>query len=654
MTTATVGNEVAVAGVPWGRRLPVWALAVILFAGGLPAAADPVLGPWIPLFRGIDHLVATNETRGTDFANLSVAYALRIDLDDPDLRFLPSPRIDEYAPNFRETAGMTVSRYVEVQGVQAAINAGFFRPGEYYLPEGTAMAVNGLQISRGESISPASFDKAACLLMDESNHAQIIATNWPPGPTNGVWTAVSGDYPVLVAGRNIGRQYLGRGGIHDVNPRTAIGLSEDRRFLYWVVIDGRQPGYSDGAWDYETAGWLQVLGAFDGINMDGGGSSTMAVEDVTGRARRLNRSSAVADSGRERTVGSHLGVFARPLEGFIHQIVAKADDDAASLTWRTQLPATSQVEYGPTPELGLQTAEDSALRVSHAVRLTGLQPGTGYYFRLVSREGGTRHVSTDQFLTTLSYFATNEVLTLTNGWRHASAPQADASWTLPGYDDVAWSGPDPALLWVDGRSSGPNPDVQPKATELPIDTGTGFPFVTYYFRTRFPLAQKPAGATLFFTGRVDDGAVIYLNGQEIHRLRMDPSPTLIAPDTLASGFPCEGDASCPDEFSVGVPESDALVAGDNVLAVEVHNYAARSPDATFGLGLVVGEAQSPPETLGIEAGTEGPVLTWTRGGFQLEQAPSPGGPWAPVEGPVILSPYPVPDAPQPTYYRLAK
>jgi len=621
---------------------------------GMPAAADPVLGPWLPLFRGVDHLVATNETRGTDFVNLAVAYVLRMDLTDPDLRFLPSPRIENYRPNSRETAGMTVSRFVKVQGVQAAINAGFFRPAEYYLPEGTAMAVNGLQISRGESISPASFDKAACLLMDEANRAQIIATNWPPGPTNGVWTAVSGDYPVLVTGRNIGRQYLGRGGIHDVNPRTAIGLSGDRRFLYWIVIDGRQPGYSDGAWDYETAAWLLAVGADDGINMDGGGSSTMSIEDVTGNPRRLNRSSAVADSGKERTVGSHLGVFARPLEGFIHRIAALADDDAASITWRTQLPATSQIEYGPTPEMGFQTTEDPALRVSHAMRLTGLQPGLGYYFRLVSREGETRHVSTDQFLTTMSFFTTNEVITLTNAWRHATAPQTDAAWTSLGYDDSAWSGPDPALLWLDGKSTGPNPDVQPKATQLTTDPSTALPFITYYFRTRFMLSAKPAAATLFFNGRVDDGVVIHLNGQEIHRLRMDPPPALIAPDTLAGGFPCDGDATCPDEFAVGAPESDALVAGENLLAAEVHNYNPRSSDATFGLALVVGEAQSPPATLQIQQGSSGPVLTWTRGGFLLEQAASPSGPWSAVDGPVILGPYPVPDSPQPAYYRLLK
>jgi len=622
--------------------------------GGAAAVADPALGPWIPLFRGVDHLVATNDTRGTDFVNRMVAYVLRMDLNDPDLRFLPSPRLENYIPNSREAAGMTVSRYVKVQGVQAAINAGFFRPGEYYLPEGTPMAINGLQISRGELVSPATFDKAACLVMDEANRAQIIATNWPAAPTNGIWTAVAGDYPILIAGENIGRRYLGRGGIHDVNPRTAIGLSEDRRHLYWIVIDGRQPGYSDGAWDYETAGWLKLLGAHDGINMDGGGSSTMSIEDITGNPRRLNQSSAVADSGKERTVGSHLGVFARPLEGFIHQIVALADDDAASITWKTPLPATRQVEYGPTPDLGFQTPEDTTLRESHAVRLTGLQPGTGYYFRLISREGGNQHVSNDQFLTTLSFFNTNEVVSLTGEWRHFTTPQADAGWTLPGYDDSGWSGPDPALLWVDTRSTGPNPDVQPKATELPRDSGTEFPFITYYFRTRFPLPQKPERATLFFTGRVDDGALIHLNGREIYRLRMDPAPTPIAPDTLAKGFACEGDASCPDEFSIGAPESDALIAGENLLAVEVHNYDPHSPDATFGLSLVVGEAQSPPAALQVESGPEGPVLAWARGGFLLEQASSPAGPWAAVDGPVIMSPYPIPDSLGPIYYRLSK
>src|SRR6185436_20417381 len=115
------------------------------------------------------------------------------------------------------------------------------------------------------------------------------------------------------------------GQVHEPNPRTAFGISEDRRYLFLMTIDGRQPGYSEGAYDYETAGWMLILGAYDAINMDGGGSTTMAVQDSTGVPVELNHASAVADSGRERSVGSHLGVFAKPLPGFINDVAATPD-----------------------------------------------------------------------------------------------------------------------------------------------------------------------------------------------------------------------------------------------------------------------------------------------------------------------------------------
>ena len=636
------------------RTLSALAIGILALLPTLRLAADPVLGPWIPLYQGMDRISGTNTTRSTDFQNLMVAYAIRVDLQAPGIRLLASPRIDNYQPNSRETAGMTVSRFVKVRGVQAAINAGFFRPSEYYLPEGTPMAVQGLLISQGEPVSPAGPSYASSLYVDAENHARIYPNNWPAADTNGIWTAISGDYPVLVDGTNVGRKYLSLGGIHDVNPRTSVGLSQDRRFLYLLVIDGRQSGYSDGAYDFETAAWLQLLGAWDGINLDGGGSSTMSIQGVDGNPVRLNQSSAVADSGRERTVGGHLGIYANPLEGFIHTVVVLPDDDAASITWKTLQPATTQVEYGTTPELGLTPDGDTTLLTQHAVRLTGLQPGTGYYFRAVSFVDGVRKVSSDLFFTTKSYLVTNEVVAMTQSWKFTEQSMDGLPWMERGFNDSTWSGPGPALLWVDTRPSGPNPNISPKGTEMPFDASALFPYPTYYFRTHFSLPESRPGTTLSFSGFIDDGAVVYLNGKEVWRLRMEDAPASIAYSTLAVGFPCSGDADCLDEFATGSPVSDALVSGDNVLAVEVHNYNFRSADITFGLSLVVGNAVSVPARLEIREDASSTTLAWERGGFVLQQAPSPEGPWTDVPGPVITSPHTVTASGTPQFFRLLK
>ena len=62
-----------------------------------------------------------------------------------------------------------------------------------------------------------------------------------------------------------------------VHPRTGYGLSKDRRYVYFIVVDGRQKDYSVGATTGEIAEMLKEYGADDALNMDGGGSTTLAV-----------------------------------------------------------------------------------------------------------------------------------------------------------------------------------------------------------------------------------------------------------------------------------------------------------------------------------------------------------------------------------------
>lgn len=585
-----------------------------------------------------------------------VANALRIDLADPGIRFLGTPRLSNYQANLRETAGMTVPRFLQIHRLQAAINAGLFWPPEYYPPEGTPMNVLGLAISQGLLVSPADDPEyAATVLIDASNHAQLVHTHWPVMDTSGVWMAVAGNYSVLVGGTNVGWEYRSNGvHVHGVNPRTAVGLSRDQRHLFLLTIDGRQPGYSDGAWDYETGAWLQLLGAHDGINLDGGGSTLMVMEDSLGNPLPLSRSGALLDSGQERTVGSHLGIYASPLQGFINDVTALADDTAATITWTTLEPATTQVEYGLTANFG-QTGPDQMANVTrHASRLTGLQPDTGYHFRCVSVSGGVRHVTSERFFRTLHYGVTNEVVALTSLWRFTTTPFDDPEWASPDYDDSRWSDPSAGLLWVDARPAELEPAIPSRGAVLPFDPTSEFPFTTYYFRTHFHLPATTAGVALYFSGYVDDGAVVYLNGREIHRLRMEEAPTPIHNSSLATSFPCDGDPTCLDEFTIPGNRIDPLIAGDNVLAVEVHNYNLLSPDVTFGLTLATIEPASVPALLAITNRERQTTLSWTRGGFVLQQADSLKGNWTDVEGPVVSSPYVATESNSTRYYRLRK
>jgi len=76
-----------------------------------------------------------------------------------------------------------------------------------------------------------------------------------------------------------------------------------------LVVDGRQPGYSEGVDRYELVEMLLSFGAYQGINMDGGGSSTLVIRGVDGLPRALNRPIDNNTPGQEREVANHLGVF---------------------------------------------------------------------------------------------------------------------------------------------------------------------------------------------------------------------------------------------------------------------------------------------------------------------------------------------------------
>ncbi|KHE68586.1 phosphodiester glycosidase family protein [Halobacillus sp. BBL2006] len=62
------------------------------------------------------------------------------------------------------------------------------------------------------------------------------------------------------------------------HPRTFAGIKENGNLLF-VTVDGRQPKESIGLSFFESAEVLKSLGAVQGMNLDGGGSSTMVVEN---------------------------------------------------------------------------------------------------------------------------------------------------------------------------------------------------------------------------------------------------------------------------------------------------------------------------------------------------------------------------------------
>ena len=629
------------------RLLPLLVLALLPTGAAL---AGPSIGPWVPIFKGVEHAVGTNDPSiSGNFSELQVVHCIRVDLTDPDIQFFTTPRASSYVAESRETLTLSVPDFLKKYKVQVAADCNFYNAspgGADPTSEGLPCEVYGLQITTGQVVSAESSadynsgnPRAAALLFTTNKQPFFDFTDLPPGTnTAGIYTALTGFYPIVSNGVNFGMAASNSypdSFIHEAQPRTAYGVSKDNHYFFILTIDGRQSGYSDGALDVETGYWMTNCGAWNAINMDGGGSTALYMANSAGNPVGLNHSSYLAGYQRERYIGSHLGVFAAPVPSFFTNVSVLPDNTAATITWTTISAATTQLKYGTTTNLTLLTASNATLTASHAVLLTNLTPGTSYYYSLLGSIATNIYTSSEYVFTTTNYVVTEQAFDFTNTWMYTSADLDGTNWTAPSYDDSGWEGSGPGLLWVDIR--GANSEITNLNTEMDYD-GDGNPYTTYYFRTHFTFTNNPAGVALELQGYIDDGAVFYLNGTEVTRLRM-PAGT-IDNSTYATNYPCDGDATCIDYMSAsGAVVTNSLVDGDNVFAVEVHNLSASSPDVTFGLAAFFEVPYSAKPVLSLTPTNHNLTVSWAQGGYLLQEANNLKGPWTNVPGPVIVSPY---------------
>ena len=93
--------------------------------------------------------------------------------------------------------------------------------------------------------------------------------------TTASWATGCGD--ILVSGGNITDSTSWDSALFNYHPRTAIGVKQDGSIVCYVV-DGRSSSHSSGAKMSEIADDMISMGCVDVVNLDGGGSSAMAVK----------------------------------------------------------------------------------------------------------------------------------------------------------------------------------------------------------------------------------------------------------------------------------------------------------------------------------------------------------------------------------------
>jgi hypothetical protein len=185
----------------------------------------------------------------------------------------------------------------------AAVNANAFagvgaKPGDASWYEGRPVDVHGLVVSDRKVISPVEQGRMSFWI--DASRKPHLGTPKRPGK---VVTAVADWFsPLLIDSRVVADP-----GDKALHPRTALGFDGKGKWLLLVVVDGRQPGFSEGVTLYELAGILQARGCTQAINLDGGGSSIMLIQDPSGGVRTVN-----SPSGKQpRPVPVMLGVRLR-------------------------------------------------------------------------------------------------------------------------------------------------------------------------------------------------------------------------------------------------------------------------------------------------------------------------------------------------------
>jgi hypothetical protein len=166
------------------------------------------------------------------------------------------------------------------------------------------------------------------------------------------------------------------------------------------------------------------------------------------------------------------------------------------------------------------------------------------------------------------------------------------TWKSPAFNDSAWASGPAELGYGDAD----------EATVVNGGPATNH-FVTTYFRTTFNVADPAALNSLRIRLLRDDGAVVYINGTEVRRDNM-PSGT-ISFTTLASsalGAPAESTF-----YETSISKS-SLVAGANVIAVEVHQANATSTDVSFNLELTGVDTTSVTRGPYLQNGTPNSVI----------------------------------------------
>jgi hypothetical protein len=195
-----------------------------------------------------------------------VINCLQIDTRAPWLRFYTTP-----AGGSLDTLTQTTRQFINAsqssnKKLVAAVNA---TPWSGTVTWNSSVPANliGLAVSEGSLVSAAENRVAPTFVMSKMGRPLMAGTSTGVDIADMRTAAAGFDFVLTNGVPVVGETALA--------PRTGIGLSRDERYVFFMTIDGRQTASAGATYD-DVGGFLRFFGAWTGINMDGGGSTTLA------------------------------------------------------------------------------------------------------------------------------------------------------------------------------------------------------------------------------------------------------------------------------------------------------------------------------------------------------------------------------------------
>ena len=264
----------------------------------------------------------------------------------------------------------------------------------------------------------------------------------------------------------------------------------------------------------------------------------------------------------------------------------------------------------------------------HVARFSGIKPGTNGTFTVTVWDDDSSDAP-KFYINALKLCAaepsgSQRLVARRTTWKYeASGTDLGTAWRDTAYADADWP-----------EAHGPFGYQAPGLTTwLPYGPDPNDKHMTTYLRRHFFLADTPApNMRMLLHARYDDGFVAYLNGQEITRQSMPPGTILY--DTAAENHTADAYETIDLTAHLG-----KLVAGQNVLAVEVHQRAPNSSDLVIDTELVLRATEGPIDRTVLQRGAtwrfrrgsveaSTPAVAWREPDFDSsgwESGPAPFG-----------------------------